>query len=239
MHPEVFNVDHANAAFGFGTRPMDGRNPTTLQNAAGLRSDPPTSVPLAMGANPQASATAEPPDEPPQVFVRSYGLRVTPKILLKVCEPAPNSGVLDLPMVIAPARCIRSTTISSSAGNVIFIQRRAVRSANAARFQQVFVRDREAVQRAQRFAVRLLFVGFRRGFGGRLRCESHDRVYFGIHALDLFQMCGQSFARGEFLFADHAGHFDGAQETDGVGNVGHGPALPSCTSRTGLQPGWV
>src|SRR3989442_15546951 len=33
-HPEVLSVDHANAAFGVGTRPIDGRKPTTLQNAA-------------------------------------------------------------------------------------------------------------------------------------------------------------------------------------------------------------
>src|SRR5712671_3088135 len=70
-HPEVLSVDHANAAFGLGTRPIEGRKPTTLQNAAGLRRDPPVSDPLATGTNPQANATAAPPDEPPQVLVRS------------------------------------------------------------------------------------------------------------------------------------------------------------------------
>ena len=70
-HPEVLSVDHANAAFGFGTRPIDGRNPTTLQNAAGFRNDPPVSDPSATGTIPQASATAAPPDDPPQVFVKS------------------------------------------------------------------------------------------------------------------------------------------------------------------------
>src|SRR5450755_2936449 len=33
-HPDVLKVDHANAAFGFGTRPIDGRKPTTLQKEA-------------------------------------------------------------------------------------------------------------------------------------------------------------------------------------------------------------
>src|SRR5204862_6794548 len=70
-HPEVLNVDHPNAAFGFGTRPIEGRKPTTLQNAAGLRSEPPVSEPLATGTSPQANATAAPPEDPPQVFVRS------------------------------------------------------------------------------------------------------------------------------------------------------------------------
>src|SRR6185312_6176536 len=115
-HPLVLSVDHASAAFGFGTRPMEGRNPTTLQNAAGLRSEPPVSEPLATGTSPQASATAAPPEDPPQVLDKSYGLRVAPKIVLNVCDPEPNSGVLVLPIVIAPARCIRSTTISSLVG---------------------------------------------------------------------------------------------------------------------------
>src|ERR1700687_4351248 len=70
-HPEVLSVDHANGAFGFGTRPIEGRKPTTLQNAPGLRSDPPVSEPLATGTSPQANATAAPPEDPPQVFVRS------------------------------------------------------------------------------------------------------------------------------------------------------------------------
>src|SRR5580704_2599017 len=70
-HPEVLSVDHANAAFGFGTRPIEGRKPTMLQNVAGLRSDPPVSEPLATGTSPQANATAAPPEDPPQVFVRS------------------------------------------------------------------------------------------------------------------------------------------------------------------------
>src|SRR6185369_8545167 len=70
-HPEVLSVNHANAAFGLGTRPIDGRKPTTLQNAAGFRSDPPVSEPLATGTSPHASDTAAPPEEPPHVFVRS------------------------------------------------------------------------------------------------------------------------------------------------------------------------
>src|SRR5215469_18368230 len=115
-HPEVLSVDQPNTAFGLGTRPTEGRNPTTLQNAAGLRREPPVSEPVATGTSPQARATAAPPDEPPQVFVRSYGLRVAPKTVLNVCDPAPNSGVLVLPTVIAPARRIRSTIRSSSVG---------------------------------------------------------------------------------------------------------------------------
>ena len=54
-----------------GTRPVDGRMPTTLQKLAGLRSDPPRSEPSAIGIIPQAKATAAPPLLPPQVLERS------------------------------------------------------------------------------------------------------------------------------------------------------------------------
>ncbi len=65
---------------------------------------------------PQASATAAPPLLPPQVLVVSYGLRVAPNTALNVCEPAPNSGVLVLPITMAPARRTRPTNSSSDGG---------------------------------------------------------------------------------------------------------------------------
>src|SRR6516162_7199115 len=78
------------------TRPMLGRRPTTPQKLAGLRSEPPMSVPWASQAVPTASATAAPPEEPEADRDRSHGLRVAPKTSLKVLAPAPNSGVFDL-----------------------------------------------------------------------------------------------------------------------------------------------
>ena len=99
-----------------GTRPGEGRKPTTLQKLAGLRSEPPMSLPSAIGTMPEASATAAPPLEPPHVLVGSYGLSVRPKTSLNVCEPAPNSGVLVLPIVMAPAALMRSTISPSCSG---------------------------------------------------------------------------------------------------------------------------
>ena len=48
-----------------GTSPTDGRNPMTPQKAAGMRSDPPRSVPSASAIMPVASAAAPPPVDPP------------------------------------------------------------------------------------------------------------------------------------------------------------------------------
>ena len=80
----------------WATRPMLGRMPTMPQKLAGLRSEPPMSVPWASHAMPVASATAAPPEEPEADRETSHGLSVAPNTSLKVLAPAPNSGVLDL-----------------------------------------------------------------------------------------------------------------------------------------------
>ena len=54
-----------------GTRPGEGRKPTTLQKPAGLRNEPPRSLPSASGTIPAASAAAAPPLLPPHVLVGS------------------------------------------------------------------------------------------------------------------------------------------------------------------------
>src|SRR5687768_7751239 len=58
-----------------GTTPTVGRNPTTLPHAAGLRSEPPVSLPSAVATMRQASATAAPPLDPPALHPTLHGLR--------------------------------------------------------------------------------------------------------------------------------------------------------------------
>src|SRR6185503_11266596 len=99
-----------------GTRPTDGRSPTTPQNDAGMRSDPPRSVPSASAIIPLASAAAPPPVDPPALFETSQGFLVRPNTSLNVLPPAANSGQLVLPRITAPASRSRRTTIASSAG---------------------------------------------------------------------------------------------------------------------------
>src|SRR5438132_2367424 len=111
--PSTLSVDHAVGAGQTGTRPGEGRRPTTLQKLAGLRSEPPISEPSAIGSIPHASAAAAPPLLPPQVLVTSYGLTVVPNTRLKVCDPAANSGMFVLPTMIAPAFLTRSPSSES------------------------------------------------------------------------------------------------------------------------------
>ncbi len=52
--------------------------PTTPQNAAGLRTDPPVSEPRARSASPAATAAADPPEEPPGTWAVSAGFSTGP-----------------------------------------------------------------------------------------------------------------------------------------------------------------
>src|SRR5260370_15586990 len=112
----TLRVNHPCVLGGLGTRPGEVRRPTTLQKLGGFRNEPPMSLPSASGTIPQVRATAPPPVLPPQVFVKSYGLRVAPNTGLKVCEPRPHSGTLVLPMTMAPALFSRSATKQSKFG---------------------------------------------------------------------------------------------------------------------------
>ena len=69
--PGTCRVPHGASVGHGGTRPTAPRSPTTLQKLAGLRSEPPVSLPSAIGTIPHASATAAPPLEPPHVLVGS------------------------------------------------------------------------------------------------------------------------------------------------------------------------
>src|SRR5437899_11383672 len=76
--PATLRVNHPCVLGGLGTRPGEGRRPTTLQKLGGFLSEPPMSLPSASDTMPHARATAPRPVLPPQVSVKSLGLRVAP-----------------------------------------------------------------------------------------------------------------------------------------------------------------
>ena len=93
----------------------------------------------AIGNIREASATAAPPELPPQVFEISYGFRVFPNTSLKVCEPAPHSGVLVFP------QCYAARLDNSLYNQSIFVRdivgenSRAIGRSDASGFHQIFV----------------------------------------------------------------------------------------------------
>ena len=90
--------------------------PTTPQKLAGFLRDPPKSDPVPSHAAPAASAEAVPPEEPPDVYWEFHGLGVYPNTSLKVCDPAPNSGVFVFPIITPPIFSILSTRKSEDLG---------------------------------------------------------------------------------------------------------------------------
>ena len=59
-------------------RPRVGFSPTRPVHDAGIRIDPPPSLPWASGTMPPATAAAAPPLEPPGVRSVSHGFRAGP-----------------------------------------------------------------------------------------------------------------------------------------------------------------
>src|SRR5207253_6370755 len=91
------------SAGSIGTRPRDVFSPTSPHAAAGSRIDPPPSLADPPLARPAATAAADPPLDPPGDRRVSHGLRVTPQASDSVHGQIASSGMVVLPMTIAPA----------------------------------------------------------------------------------------------------------------------------------------
>src|SRR6185437_13362420 len=87
------------------TRPTVVFSPVRPHHAAGSRTEPPVSVPIAHGAIPLATATPEPLLDPPGVRAtwRSQGFHGVPMWWLVPQPPIANSTVWVLPSTIIPA----------------------------------------------------------------------------------------------------------------------------------------
>nr|WP_266096511.1 hypothetical protein [Rubrobacter marinus] len=97
-----------------GTRPKWAFIPKTPQSDDGMRMEPPPSVPRAKGVTPAATEVAAPALEPPAVLEVSHALRVTPVSGLSPAALQPNSVVVVLPTMHAPAARTRSTEGASA-----------------------------------------------------------------------------------------------------------------------------
>ena len=97
-------------------RPREALKPTTPQQEAGIRSEPPPSEPCATAHRPAASAAPAPPLEPPAFRDRSHGVRQGPFRGESVKAVVPNSGVFVLPSTTKPAAFSRATCARSKSG---------------------------------------------------------------------------------------------------------------------------
>src|SRR5579859_3030937 len=81
------------------------------QYAAGIRTEPPVSVPRASAQTPAATSAADPPEDPPEVRAGSRGLRVPPTC--GWANPAAYSRHWVVANTSAPAARSRATTAAS------------------------------------------------------------------------------------------------------------------------------
>ena len=109
----MIGASSGGSADASGTTPVDGLIEAMPQQWAGLRSEPPRSLPRPSGVIPLASALASPPLDPPAVTSGRHGLRVSPRSDESVCTRRPKSGRLVRANGIAPAVRMRSTTGAS------------------------------------------------------------------------------------------------------------------------------
>jgi hypothetical protein len=97
-----------------GIRPNVGLMPATPHSAAGMRMDRPVSLASAAGMTLAATATADPPLDPPLMKSGCHGLRVPAPLGCSVVMPQPNSCDLVKPTMTAPARLRRLITSASA-----------------------------------------------------------------------------------------------------------------------------
>ncbi len=101
MGPMVSSVGASGKTPSSGTRPRVVFRPTTPQQAAGMRMDPPVSLPKATSDSPVPTATAEPLEDPPGTQRGSSGFVGVPNHGLMPVTPKASSCRLALPTMIA------------------------------------------------------------------------------------------------------------------------------------------
>src|SRR5215468_1640792 len=96
-----------------GTRPYVAFRPTRPLKLEGMRTEPPPSVPMAIGPSPAATAAPAPPDDPPGVRSVFQGLRVMPFSGESVTPLWPYSELVLWANPMAPASRSRATAGAS------------------------------------------------------------------------------------------------------------------------------
>jgi hypothetical protein len=97
------------------TRPNVAFRPNTPHREAGMRIDPPPSLPRATGHSPVATATPEPVEEPPATWPCRCGFRGIARCGLRPIGDMPYSVMTDEPRMTAPASRSFLTRVASSA----------------------------------------------------------------------------------------------------------------------------
>ena len=211
----MLSVDHANAAFGFGTRPIGRPEADHVAECGGIAQRTAGIGAAGNGHEPAGQRDGGAAGGSAAGLRQVVGIvRRAEDLVERLRSRAEfrRVGLADGDRARAPHPFDDDIVFG---GDVVFIERRSKCGADAAGFQQVLVRDRQTMQRPQRLFVRLHLIGLRGGVGGHFRHQSHDGIDLRVYALDLLQVRGQRFARRQLLRADQPGHLDRARKANG------------------------
>ena len=145
------------------------------------------SLPWWIGPMPAAVAAPAPPDEPPGEASGCQGLRVRPSMGFEVVKRIESSGTLVRPMKMAPARRRLATTAESAGAMLPASAGEAVRCGLALDVDVLLDGERDAVERAERFAVGPGLVGGLgrpHGLVAQVDDDGVERRVDGAHAGD-------------------------------------------------------
>ena len=185
------------------TRPRAGLRPTSPQQEAGIRIEPPPSLPCATGTIPAATAAAAPPLEPPGVRSVSHGLRVGPNRRGSVVGRIPISGIEVLPTITNPASRSRRTRNASWPGDEVAEQVAAHRQRHPRDRPVVLDRDRHAGERPGIAGPDRVGVGQRRLVG-----DVRERVDRRLELVDPAQRGLHELASGQLARPDQRGQLE-------------------------------
>ena len=199
--PVTCSVSHTQSVGCVGTNPTDGRNPVTPQNAAGIRSEPPRSVPSARAIMPVARAAAPPPVEPPADFVGIPRISRASKHLvervgagrkLRAVRLAENHGT----------RCAQPADDKRIfLGYVVCVNRRPERRPQTRDWRDVLDADRQSAQRSR--IVSFLDPAIElHGVIERLRIQRDDGVQRRVELPDALEARLHRFRDGHFPRGD-------------------------------------
>ena len=163
------------------------------------------SVPSSKLDIPVATATAGPPDDPPDVRVGSHGFRVAPNRELNVWMSPDHVGHIGLAEHDGAGRTQTVDGRGIGFGHMVGEGGRAACRPQASDLYGVLDRDRQPVQRPEWSAARGALVSLGRGNEGSAAIEGHDRVDSRVDPLHPGQAQPQQLSAGQLAAPDHLG----------------------------------
>ena len=205
-------------------------------NALGNRMDPPPSVPIDTGPSPAATATPEPPLDPPATRAVSHGFTASSATRLIARPYSPNSGVFVFPTMIAPAARARFAHRSVDFGDVVLVEPRTERRANALRRDEVLDRQWDAVQGTDVFAAHDRVLGGARGVDRLVGGDRDHGVQCGFELFDPVERVLHQLHRGDLARDEHLSETPGRCPVQRFTHSGRGPYRRPGSNRKTLKP---